>query len=251
MFFFTKKKIVLDCFTNRIDVYNYNQIDYGTKFFPEWWKNLPKKIDREKTAENFWIQLESMKSCPGFIESYKNTAVVPMWTDFDIKFGPEGNYNWFFADETVLAHHPEKQHTGMFPGGKYHNRKINSPWLFTCKEDVKFNMEPMFYNYNRPDDYNICPGIVNYRDQHAVNIIFMIEEVARERMFELRLSQPLVALRPLSERTLEIKNHLIDDNEFARIKREVIVPKFSHSFRFVKKANDENKESKCPFGFGK
>ena len=66
--------------------------------------------------------------------------------------------------------------------------------------------------------------------------------------------QPMVHSIPLSDRELDIKNHLISNDEFDKR-----LMKFTSTFSFQKRylqskkiiENREKEEKKCPFGFGK
>ena len=44
MFFFRKPKLVVDAFTSELyqHAFDYAPVDYATKFYPDWWKKLPK-----------------------------------------------------------------------------------------------------------------------------------------------------------------------------------------------------------------
>ena len=44
MFLFKKKKVVLNCYTYRPDVYSYFPIERSSKHIPEWWKKLPNQV---------------------------------------------------------------------------------------------------------------------------------------------------------------------------------------------------------------
>jgi hypothetical protein len=249
MFFFKKNKIVLDCFTNRPEVYEFARIDYIHKFFPEWWKNLPKTIPRPRSDQNYWIPTSTMKACHGFIDMYTNSAVIPMWSDFQLKVENNLSYMWYFSDKkSLLTQHPNPQFGELFSEGNHFNRKFNTPWIVACKEDVKFSMEPMFYNFKIPNEYHIMPGVVDFKNQHGVNINMMIE--LKPQIVSMEVGQPLVRIRPFSERELEIKTHLVDERELDLILMKTQIPVFHGKYKKVKD-HKEKTESKCPFGFGK
>ena len=99
IFFFKPKKIHLDCFTNRNDVYTYFPIVKANKTFPDWWKNLPKNSNRS-----------TMKNCVGFLDYFKNSVALRLWSDLEItlKKDPMPIWSWEFSDDKsqITSHSP-------------------------------------------------------------------------------------------------------------------------------------------------
>ena len=72
----------------------------------------------------------------------------------------------------------------------------------------------------------------------------------KPQIVSMEVGQPLVRIRPFSERELEIKTHLVDERELDLILMKTQIPVFHGKYKKVKD-HKEKTESKCPFGFGK
>ena len=125
-FFFKKPTITLDCFTTQSNVYHGAPIEKATKFFPEWWKNIP----NHTYDESGFYEMMNMKRCSGFIDYYKKGIMIPMWSDFaiDIKPLPSQQYRWQFSDGITEAEiHNSFQRGDYLQPPKYCHVKINTP----------------------------------------------------------------------------------------------------------------------------
>jgi hypothetical protein len=67
MFLFKKKKVVLDCFTYRSDVYSYFPIQKASSAMPNWWKKMPATFCPDPTG---LAEFPTMRSCSGFLSYY-------------------------------------------------------------------------------------------------------------------------------------------------------------------------------------
>lgn len=251
MFWFKRKKLVVDCFTDKGHAYELAPIQPAIKFIPSWWKALPKTFP---SLGNRMSPDPTMKSCAGFIEQYKQGIIMPLWTDGLIDIGPEGTdgYRWEMADGvTEITSHPEEQRGTYLPNSKYQHLKIVSPWLVQTKEDVYWQyMQPM-YNFNQPDHIIGLPGVMNfkYQQQTHINLIFtrIKDKVIRHA---LRRGQPMTHLIPFTERELDLRLHLVDKAEIERINACSYHSTFYRSYqKMVKIRKDREKEKKCPFHF--
>jgi hypothetical protein len=247
IFFFKKKKLVVDCFTNRHDVYKFSKVDKSEKFYPDWWKKLPKEVFTESALEEH----STMKRCIGFVNWYQNGIVIPLWSDLNMMVESEHLrvIHWNFSDGwTDMTQHGDNQFTGMFEGSSFTVLKISTPWKFKCSDETQFMMQSMYYNHKTINQLNIAPGVVDFKYQNAVNILCSIEHQDIPRLLKLKFGEPLVIIRPISDREIVIKQHLIDDIEYDRLNTPPLT--FSNRYKIMKKFAKEN-ESKCPFGFGK
>lgn len=247
MFFFKPKVIHLDCFTSNTSAYELFPIDYSHKFYPDWWKKLPKKIESEKSTKGFIL---TMKSCIGFTEFYQNSITIPLWTDLLIKTDQEkGYYDHFLSDnQTILGLHLPEQMQGLFDTNKHIHIKIISPWVFKCKEDIRFTWTQPTWNFNPIDQILIPPAIIDYKYQNGTNINFFLSPKTAKQDTLLECGQPLVNISPMSERKIKIHNHLVTPEEMDKI--SWINKQISFFGTYNKRRNILNKkDSKCPFGF--
>jgi hypothetical protein len=96
-----QKPVVIDCYTDNPHAFEYAKPSKATEFLPKWWKSLPKDGHA------------NMSRCAGFIDLYRKSYVLPMWSDFDVWFNPDGSYNWQYADLRSEAQvHDQAQYTG-------------------------------------------------------------------------------------------------------------------------------------------
>ena len=247
IFFFKPKTIQLDCFTTRPDVHDFYPVNYTNKFYPNWWKKMPKLITNPK---NPWGSA-TLKACTGLNNFYSTGLTIPLWSDLFLDFLSDGNVAWQFADYTTLVNpHPPSQMEGYIDLRKYYHLKINSPWAFRCKEDVNFAWTQNTWSFDEPDNIIIPPAIIDYKYQRGVNINFFGRRTKINSNFIIKAGQPMVNIIPLSERKLKIHTHLVDNFEYSKITSVSGSFSFHSNYPLIKQLiKNKEKEKKCPLGF--
>lgn len=229
-------KIIVDFYTTRPEVFEFAKPMKSSKFFPEWWKKLPK----EQGADTL-VPYSTMKRCVGFTDLYKKGFVLPLWSDLQVSLGEINNptASWQFADfQSTAIDHPQDQRGDYLPSEQYQHLKLNNPWYAKCSEDIDWAFIDMPWNAANPENIIMPTGIMNYHHQHSLNINLFFPRSAKPRIESLKYGQPLVQLIPLTERDVECRYHLISDNEL----HKVVVP----SLWFTKKYHNI-KAGRCPF----
>lgn len=229
MFFFKKKTVTLDCFTYSQYILNNFPISPSEKYFPDWWKKLPKDY---QTSTQFW-KTSTMKKCRGFIDYYKNSFTLPLWSDLSIALSSnkEKRINWQFADrETRATLHDEEQRAGWLDEDHIHI-KLDTPWAVKSKKDSKFLWSFPFYNYKRIQEYQVLPGVVDFKWQNSINVNMILKYEIFPRVVDLYAGNPLVNLTAISDENIKIKLHQISVPEFSDIIR---VPVFTNFYSFKK-----------------
>lgn len=252
LFFFKKKKIVVDCFTDRPYVMDYAKIDYANKFIPQWWKDLPAThLKRGDITE-----MPTMKTCAGFVELYKHGFIIPMWSDLAIEVAPttekEKKIRWHFSDQlTTGTVHSDYQRGSYLPTNEYEHFKIGSPWYLKCNRDVYFQFVQPTYNFDHPEVANILPGIVNYKYQHATAINMIFKKTDKFAKYMFNFGQPMVHIVPISEEHVELKHHLVSGEEMRNMfdRGESARLSFRNGYNLLRKLKIEKEKSKCPFHF--
>lgn len=236
LFKFPQKKIVLDCFTPSEITIKSAPIDFAIKHMPDWWKEL------EPTYMNELAPAGTMKSCIGMIDFYKYSVAIPLWSDLAISVQNK-QYGWQFSDAATKGqvHRLEVEATGFMPKG-YGHLKIITPWVFSCKEDIKWVWSTPLYNLNENPDIVIPPGIVNYRHQNSTNIN-MLFDISQDRKMIIKLGSPLAIITPMSDRKVEIVRHLISKEEYDNKVRNNLA--FVRKYEKIKELTE--KFSSCPF----
>jgi hypothetical protein len=244
MFFFKNKEIHIDCFTERTDVYDYFPIDYSQKFFPEWWKRLPKILP--PNAEKRWNH-STMKGCVGFNLFYTNSLTIPLWTDMLISKDEKGFVVDFSDRETKGGSHDVEQMGSYINPNDFAQFKIISPWLFYCKEDVEWTWTQPTWNFPVMDQITIPPGVIDYKYQHGTNINIFFRNGQK---ILIESGQPMVNIRPLSERKLKLHTHLVDNSVIKKIARRNSSISFTGKYNKIKQImKKKESEKKCPFHF--
>ena len=65
------------------------------------------------------------------------------------------------------------------------------------------------------EDITILPGVLNFKNQNTANINLFLER--KNNKFLIEHNTPLIYCIPLSDAKLEIKNHLVSDQEFKHL----------------------------------
>jgi hypothetical protein len=238
-FFHRRKKVTVDCFTSDGYAYKYAPIIRGPKAFPNWWTKLP-------VADPYDINYSSvkdmnMRKCYGFLELYKRSIILPSWTDFRFKVTPNNGYTWIKVSGPDPAEHSKIQFDGGF--NDYYHSKLVSPWSFKEKTDVHFLFTAATWNLENYD-FLIPPGVMEFGVNHNTNINLLIPKKKNEYFFYIPVAKPLVHMIPISDKKIEIRNHLISQDEMDRM----FPP--TTTMRGINPLLDiMYKEKKCPFGF--
>lgn len=250
-FFFKRRKIVIDCFTNNGAMNDLYPIDYTIKFLPKWWKSTPSTF---KVNSKYGVDLDipTIKHCPSFKQLYQTGFIIPIWCDLEVRT-TDNEWKAEFSDQTFnLDYHSVHQLPKEY-NDYYFNFKIQSPWLMKEKTGIKFLWNNVLWNnFNNLHKYMIVQGMIEFKNNHSCNINFMIPR--KDSSISIQSGTPLVQVIPLTEHKIQIKRHVIDTNEYEKIKRydPVSLRKFISTYNTHKKIIlDNESKKKCPFGFGK
>lgn len=259
MFWFKKKKIVVDCFTSNSSVYELYKIRKAAVYYPEDMKRLPTTHKIQHPETKIGYNISTIKMCNGINEMYKRGHIIPMWTDFLC----EPKRAWT-GDSTIgmippgfnYDSHPKEQYTGLF--SDWMHVKLHSPWHFTEKTGVRFLWKSADWNLHKFQRQFVIPSAVLwFKGQSSTNINMFIHRDGDD--FTIQGGTPMVHLIPLTEDTVEYKCHLVDHNEFqslASIPENYGMLKTGRYNNYLKEKDvakqlDEKEKGKCPFGFGR
>jgi hypothetical protein len=241
MHFFKRKKLILECFTDKKELITDAPIDKAFKYMPEWWKTLPKPYVKlgDMNADL------NMRHCPGIVELYKHSFIIPLWSDLKISMGANTNepyeYRWQFSDgRSGIEVHSATQRGVYLPNKNYQHLKLNTPWALQTNKDVMFTWFGATWNMDNPENIIIPPGIDEYYQQHSTTINMFIPRSANTKEFILPFRQPLVFITPITKEKVYIKHSLVSTEEFAKIQRSGNYrPKFFNSYYNIKKVRNK------------
>ena len=240
------RPVVLDFYTTNRACMDYMRPNKGIKFYPDWWKALPGEVEQHGRPAS------TMKRCVGFQDLYRNSLVVPMWTDTSLVVTePEREgIAWQFPSSDFSAGvHSSHQRGDYLPSDKYQHIKLNSPWHVVCKEDVRFAFVQAVWNFDEPEKFLIPSGVLNFKYQNAIHINLMLPRTDKEEPLMLKAGQPMFHLIPLTERSVEYRFHLVTQAEYdMNIKSSLW---FARQYSHEKAAMDANDAAGCPFSWRK
>jgi len=263
MFWFKKKKLVVDCFTWDEAAFKVYPVRKSLPFYPDIIKKMPSSVTMKDNQTNVDVPLATIKQCSGISGLYKYGAIIPFWTDYICQPKRSLENKSAFgvsAGNKQPAEHPRIQYPGLFDD--FVNVKIDGVWNFVEPKGTKFIVMPTVYNLNNFNYNFIVPPALSYFDiQAQCNLQLFVRKDSPD--FTILAGTPILQVIPLvdNDREVEYKNHLVDVSEFARKGAipwnmpEIGVGTRNNRYRKLmeenKKMDEIEKKSKCPFGFGK
>lgn len=241
MILFKKSKLVLDAFTCRPDIFEYSKLRNAKDTIPQWWKDLPKTIDYKE----LFFPIPTMKTCYGFIQQFRHGFFVPMWSDLALEIDSKGSTKdqFQFSDRMSRAQsHPQNERGSFLPLDDWYHLKLINPWVFQCKEDIMWQSISALWNMDNPSEYLVPSGIFDFKGQAAANINLFFKRQENPYRVLLPHGQPMTQIIPLTDKTLELKQHLITEQEYAKIRGKHA--KISFISKYLK---GKASKMKCPF----
>jgi hypothetical protein len=248
-FFIKRSKVVLDCFTDNLNAFDYFPIKDSNNFYPEWWKAMP-KTDKTTTEVGIETERATIKTCDGIIALYQQGFMIPLWSDLILETHENG-FKYTFADETShIGNHDYEQTSREFL--PYIHFKLYSPWVIRSTKDVQFYFTQPSYNHVQTlTAWHVLPGVVDFKYQHATNVNFV---APRNKRFQMTAGMPLAHLIPLTDKEIELKLHMIDPTNIEDLRmKNSFYPFFTGSYKKMKRIINEKEKnsSKCPFFGGR
>lgn len=248
MFWFKRRKIVVDAFTcDQLAIQQY-PITRAAKHIPDWWRNLPSTWP---TPDFEFVPEATAKYCQGFIDLYSRGFILPLWSDVAIELSwknEQRNWKYRFADhKTNFSMHDYRSIQGMVSPDLYQHFKFPAPWVLESKKDTKFLMtQPVWSNGDNINKFTVLPGVIDFKYQFSLNVNALFEYIPdTTRQIMLEAGSPLAHIIPLTEDSVEIRCHEITTEEFNR--RTLVLSKFKGNYKERKIQLNKNEPSKCPF----
>jgi len=248
MFFSKPSMVNIDCFTYNPSVYELYPIDYAHKFFPNWWKALPKF----RTNGSAGSPHATMKTCAGFNAFYDRGFMIPLWCDLAVASDSanRSGFQWQYSDRKSDAEiHPHEQMDGYLDPNRYFHLKLATPWLICCKENIEWSWVPNTWAFRNPSQVIIPPAVINYKYNYtsSINIFFNFDGTDGKILIEN--GTPMVNVIPLTERKIKIHTHQVSVQEYERIKELGTPVSFINKYLTRKRILEKKAtERKCPAG---
>ena len=240
IFFFKKKPIELLCISKSPPVLEYAPVKKANKFIPQWWKDTPSSIHSPGAIH----KSPTMKHCSGFVDYYNAGLIIPLWCDLALRIGPRGTmeYEYHFSDKaSSITSHAPQQHNNYYNQFEYQHLKINSPWAFFCKENIKFVVTEPTWSFIKFKTIRALPGILNYKYQSGTNINLMLHRENDYQDILIPFLEPMLHIIPISDRPLKLT--LSDDiKQYSNVATKGYGSKFVNKYRanfLVQKENEK------------
>ena len=248
MFWFKRKKLVLDAFTTCPAAYEFSPVTAMKDNFPDWWKKLPTTVFQNNSV-GLAYPGSTIKRCDGILALFAQGFCVPMWTDMIIETQSDGSYKYQMV---LSSNDPVSEHGHVQMGPEFDDlihMKIHNIWNFSEKTGVEFHFTSAWWNNIKllPNLF-IPPAIINFKYQPGAELNIFLPKI--NQRLELQAGQPMIHLTPLTEHDMDIRCHLIDRAEMDRRFEFHAPTRFQNVYK-RKKADMQAKEKKCPFGFGR
>jgi hypothetical protein len=246
-FWFKRRKIILDCFTDNALVFDRHKIVKAVHELPDWYRSLPNEY-RSSSEEN---GNGNMKHCHGFKEFFKKAFSINMWMAVDFEVDTDKKtWTWLSSTPMILGEHFPHQYGNFLHKNDYDHVKFINPWYLKTDRFVNFAWIDSFWCRNT-HDYFFPNAVFDFYYQHAANINTFFRLNGPSYKFSLVAGQPLVFIVPLTEHQVEIKHHLLTEKEMNRfLPRDCFLR--ADTYKTRKKHTDKllSRQKKCPFGFG-
>lgn len=232
LFKFKKKTITVDAFTDQECIAK-TPIAPSVNYIPDWFKDM--KPTKAHFQNEMVIQTSTFKRCPGMIDNLKHSFTIPAWSDFVVKATDKGIYKQFpHSDyDYGAAYHNDPETSPIKAFAPKVHIKILSPWFLKTNSDINFYQTQAFWSFNATNStILIPPGVVNYKYQHSTHINMFI---TKDLQYDFECGDPLMYLHAMSEDKVVIKTHVVDKEEYEKIKRSTNYPKFMNGYRENKK----------------
>jgi hypothetical protein len=248
MFFFKPKTVTMDCFTYRVEVHTHAPVAPADRFIPDWWRKLP-KTGAISPVPGVLNTDNNMRGCIGMTDMFKVGVIIPLWSDLMVELGTTETeeFMWQFSDrESHAGIHEQAQRGSAYPANFYTHLKIVSPWFFRASRSVKCLFSQPTWNIEAPETMVVLPGVIDYAKMGATEVNLLFPRGSEPRKFIVPYGQPLVQIIPMTEANLQVKTHLVSEEEFLSLKKKTMYP-----VSFSNPTHKLAKYKKCPFHGGK
>lgn len=214
MFFFLKpSKLVVDAFIKETFIAESKNtpLYLSSPRNVQWWKSVPKG----RFLFDEMTEFRSVKTCMGIINHLSTGIVLPLWSDLAFKFDREGWKFQFCDQRSKIEMHDNNQIPNFYNDHAFF--KIISPWVLSNKNNVKFLYTDAFYHRQKALPINIIPGIVTPINKRIGTNVFFI--VNKNASFEevIKIGTPLFQIIPLTEKSIDLRIHVLTISEMAKI----------------------------------
>ena len=211
LFFFKEKPVEITayCRPGFNFANEFSPITPAKNLLPTWWKDTPSSSFswEERIGKN------TVKSCPGIINTLTTGLIIPLWSDLALQYN-DIEYAYNFSDKiSSLDMHSEEESPGYYKD--YWHFKITSPWLL--ETSVKLLYTQPTYLQETPYPFISPYGIVSpVKDLTGTNIFLFIRKEEQNSRLMLKQGLPLLHIIPLTDKKIKFSIKQISNEDFLR-----------------------------------
>jgi len=210
--------VKLDAYTYDRNVFELQPLEIKMQT-PSWWSKLKNTIKEFDPRSGIHVPCPTVKACPGVVNYIRKPIVFKLWSDVIFKVNPNGSVKYVNPERSPLKFEASQHSNEQVGNELYANRailKLHVPWAIKGSDKTEFMLTECHYTEDlRKHDILVSPGILNFYEQHTINVflVFPVKEEPYEVL--LKYGTPLMSMYPMTDKKVEIKNHLTDRNTIA------------------------------------
>lgn len=207
-------KVVVDAYAADENIVKFFPVEESVKHTPVWWKHLPTEY-KNYSDRGVEHPSSTMKRCVGFVELYRKSFTLPLWSDVAISTNENGDWAYYSTNQDfVIESHDRNQFGEQF--NDYVHLKLICPWAFNDKKGINFMLSsPVWNNVDLWNRLHIVPGFFEFKYQFATNINLFVNRIPQN--IQLSAGMPIGMLTPLTEKKVKIKMHHVSQKEYEDI----------------------------------
>lgn len=200
------------------------------KYIPDWFKNISIDYtkDKNKPIKSMLEKPLTVKSCPSFVDIFKEGYIIPAPVDYYISLDNERwewktsiNYNTLYNTGEV-KYHGDLQFVDHLPPQSNIKSvfKIVLPYTIFGPKDYYLKILPVPYAFNK--DYHSNYGTQNLNNTYELNI--QMNYTSNKKEILIKRHEPLALIIPYKKEKIDLEYDFIDNRNDLR--KKLIAQKF-------------------------
>ena len=216
------KKVKLDCYTFNRNLLELQPI-VNKVHNPSWWSKLKKYYEHFDVRSGIRTPVPTVKLCPGVADYIRNPIHIKLWTDIIFRVRPDGRVTYVAPDggarNHIDTHAKEQTGKDLYPGRA--TVKLANPWVVKGSDKTRFMVTENHYSEElRQHGIIVSPGIINFYDQHSLNIFLVFPLKDEEYQVELKYGTVVATLHAMTDEPVVVNNHLTTVDEYNATQNE-------------------------------
>jgi hypothetical protein len=209
------KKITVDAFVNNESINHYTPLVSARELLPDWWKKMS-GVTSAQAPNGIIYEGGTIKRCDSILKHLTSGFIIPLWSDLILETSERSEFRSIWSDGNNLPVVLQGTNQAGPVLEQHLHIKIHSPWFIQERTGVRWQfLQPDYHIVENMFDLRVAPGSLEFREQFSSHInTFMPVKNAR---IELARGTPIAHLVPHSDAEIEIKTHVLSQDEYDRI----------------------------------